>query len=71
MIAVLKRRIIDDDPSRSEVRAAIAADAGCSVETVKRIMGGRWETLDLDRADRLLVAAGGHISECELVWTDE
>lgn len=68
MIAVLRRRIVDGAPDESEQRAAVAAQAGCSVETVKRVMDGRWDTLDLGRADALLVAVGGHISECELVW---
>ena len=68
--AVLRRRIVADDPSRAEVRAAIAAEAGCSAETIKRVMNGHWETLELSRADAILVAAGGHISECSLVWPD-
>lgn len=69
MIAILRRRIVEDAPDEAEQRAYIAAQAGVSVETVKRVLAGRWEVLDLGRADALLVAAGGHISECELVWS--
>jgi hypothetical protein len=66
--AALRRAGIRDDiPSAGELRAAVAEGAGVSTETLKRIEDGRTKILDLDRADSILVACGGHISECELV----
>ncbi len=66
--AALRRAGIRDDlPGAGERRATIAESAGVSTETLKRIEDGRTAVLDLDRADRILVAADGHISECELV----
>jgi hypothetical protein len=66
--ASLRRAGLRDDlPGAGELRSAIADTAGVSAETLKRIEDGRTAVLDLDRADRILVAAGGHISECELV----
>lgn len=70
VIRALERVIIEGDPERTQIRATVAAAAGVSVETVKRVMRGHWDTLDLDRADRLMVAIGAHISECEMVWID-
>lgn len=66
--AALRRAGIRDDlPGAGETRSTIAEAAGVSAETLKRIEDGRTKILDLDRADRILVAAGGHISECELI----
>lgn len=66
--AALRRGGVRDDlPGAGERRGAIADAAGVSAETLKRIEDGRTKILDLDRADRILVAAGGHIRECRLV----
>lgn len=50
--------------------AMLAERAGCSTRTVYRVLGLRSESLSLDLGDRLLVAAGKHLSECRLVWPD-
>jgi hypothetical protein len=47
--------------------APLAADAGSSVKTLSKLLKGEWYTIDLDLADRLCVAVGEHISECDLV----
>lgn len=62
----LKRRILPGALDAAEIRASIAEQAGCSTETVKRVEDGKFEWLDLDRADRLLVACGAHLHECEV-----
>lgn len=66
--AVLRRRVVPDEDGAGESISIIAERAGTSGDTVTRIMQEKWQTLSLDLADRLLVAAGGHISECQLVW---
>ena len=60
-----------DDADQGETVALLAEKAGTSTRTVYRCLGMSSETLSLGLADRLLVAAGGHISECELVRPDE
>lgn len=62
---ILKRRIRPGALDAAEVRAAIAEQAGCSTETVKRIEDGKFEWVELDRADKLIVAAGGQLADCE------
>lgn len=49
---------------------SIIERAGVSIDKFRRVLQGRWETLSLDEADRLLVGAGSHISEVELVWPE-
>lgn len=56
-----------DDADQGETVALLAEKASTSTRTVYRVLGLSSETLSLGLADRLLVAAGGHISECELV----
>lgn len=63
---ILKRRIRPGSLEAAEVRSAIAAQAGCSTETVKRIEDDKFDWVELDRADKLIVAAGGHLAECEI-----
>lgn len=57
-----------DDSDVGETVALIAEKADTSTRTVYRVLGLSSETLSLDLADRLLVASGAHISECELIW---
>lgn len=57
-----------DESDQGETVTLLAEKAGTSTRTVYRCLGHSSETLSLDLADRLLVAAGGHISECELIW---
>lgn len=48
----------------------IAQKARTSTRTVYRVLQVKTETIKLDLADRLVMAAGGHLSECRLVWKD-
>ncbi len=47
--------------------ALVAERAQASEDTVLRVMHNRWQVISLDLADRLLVAVGSHLSECEVV----
>lgn len=47
---------------------SITERAGVSIDTLRRLLRGGWKkTVSLDEGDRLLVAAGSHISEVKLV----
>lgn len=59
-----------DSDEQGETVALIAEKAETSTRTVYRCLGESTATLSLDLADRLLVAAGAHLSDCELVWED-
>ncbi len=66
---VLERSVADEDDS--ETVATIAEKAGCSTRTVYRVLGRKtYDVLSLDLADRLLVAAGGHLTDCRVRWPD-
>lgn len=64
---LLRRIRPGEAPDSAEVRAQIAEQVGISVDTVKRIEDGKFDWIGLDAADRLLVASGGHLHECEVV----
>lgn len=48
-------------------RKALAEVAGCSSRTVDRIMADERETIELDMADRIVIAAGGGLNECRVL----
>ena len=64
---VLKRRVMPDIDGAGESIASIADRSSTPEDTVLRVMQGRWKTISLDLADRLLVACGSHLYECELI----
>lgn len=66
-VADVVRKYLARYPNVEAARQQVAEEVGRSAETVKRVTDGKWETLDLDLADRLLVACGGHLSECHVV----
>lgn len=66
---VLMRYGIRGDGDGESVEV-IAEQANTSTRTVYRVLQNKTETLRLDLADRLVMAAGGHLSECRLVWKD-
>ena len=69
-VARIIERALGYDRSKDSV-AMIAERGDTSTRTVYRVLDIEWEDISLDLADRLLVAADGHISECTLVWPDE
>jgi len=64
---ILRRVVKPDDPDAGESVELIAHKASCSTRTVYRVLSIATETINLDLADRLCVAADGHISDCRLV----
>lgn len=55
-------------PSKSV--ATLAETAGTSTRTVYRVLSGSTETISLDLADRLCLAANSHVSQCRVKWPD-
>lgn len=68
---ILRRVIVPGDDDSGESVNLIAERAETSTRTVYRVLKETTPTLSLSLADRLLVASGGHISECALVWPEE
>lgn len=70
-VQVLLRRVIrpgDDDAGESV--SLIAEKARISTRTVYRVLQGSTESISLDLADRLCLAAEAHVSVCRLRWPD-
>lgn len=55
-------------PSKSV--ATLAETAGTSTRTVYRVLSSSTETISLDLADRLCLAANSHVSQCRIKWPD-
>lgn len=68
---VLRRVIHPDDPDQGDSVSLIAEKADTSTRTVYRILAETTDTISLDLADRLCLAAGYHLSECRLYWPDD
>lgn len=68
--SVLNRAIRPDDPDAGDAVALIAELAATSTRTVYRVLGLESPTLDIGLADRLVLAAGGHLDECRLRLAD-
>lgn len=67
---ILRRVIKPDDDDEGKSVSLIAEKANTSTRTVYRVLAQTTETLSLDLADRLCLAAGAHLEECHLVWSD-
>lgn len=59
----------DDEDSGSSV-ALIAEKANTSTRTVYRVLSRHTETINIDLADRLCIAAGSHLACCRLRFSD-
>lgn len=70
MQGVLQGAVKPDDPDAGDAVALIAELAATSTRTIYRILGRESESLDLGLADRVVMAAGGHLSSCRLVLPD-
>ena len=68
--AVLRRVVRPDDDDSGESVTIIAEKADTSTRTVYRILAESTETLKLDLADRVCLAANTHPSVCRLHWPD-
>jgi hypothetical protein len=73
---ILRRVIHPDDPDYGEAVAQFAERAETSTRTVYRVLSGTAgvstdpPSLLLDLADRLVIAAGRHLWECDVVLPD-
>lgn len=67
---ILRRIVKPDQEDEGDSVSTIAEKADTSARTVYRILAGTTNTLSLDLADRICLAAGFHISECRLYWPD-
>lgn len=61
------RRIIGTDEDGESV-TIVAEKAGTSTRTVYRVLARTTESIQLDLADRLCIAASAHLRECRLLW---
>lgn len=59
------RQGVDD---AGESVALVAEKAGVSTRTVYRVLQGTTDTISLDLADRLCLAADSHLTACRLRW---
>lgn len=67
---LLKRIVQPGDDDIGESVVALAERADTSARTVYRVLARSTDSINLDLADRLSLAAGGHLTECRLVWPD-
>lgn len=68
--SILKRVVRPNDDDAGESVKLIAEKAETSTRTVYRVLSVSTETISLDLADRLCIAASAHISACRLSWPD-
>lgn len=66
--AILRRRIRPGEDDGEASVLAVADKARVSTRTVYRVLQGDKDTIGLDLADRLVLAAGSHLSHCRLSW---
>lgn len=59
----------DDEDAGSSV-SLVAERANTSTRTVYRVLQESTETINLNLADHLCVAAGGHLAACRLAWRE-
>lgn len=67
---VLAKALSTYDADQGESVQLLAERAGTSSRTVYRVLGLQSIDISLDLADRLVLAAGGSLSDCTLVWAD-
>lgn len=65
---ILRGKIRPDDESAGDSVALIAEKANISTRTVYRVLQTTTETISLDLADRLCLAADSHLAHCRLRW---
>lgn len=67
---ILRRAVRPDDPNEGEAVQLLAEKATTSTRTIYRILSKQSETLSMDLADRVAIAAGGMLAECRLALSD-
>lgn len=67
---VLRRVVQPDQDDSGESVVRLADRANTSARTVYRVLAHTTDTINMDLADRLCIAADTHLSECRLAWAD-
>lgn len=67
---VLKQMVRTGEESEGESVTVVAEKAGTSTRTVYRVLARTTESISLDLADRLCLAASSHLRECRLLWPE-
>lgn len=67
---VLQRIVRPEDADAGDSVIMLAQRADTSARTVYRVLSKTTDTISLDLADRLCLAANSHLAECALVWPD-
>jgi hypothetical protein len=68
--AILEPVVRPDDDDQGSSVSLIAEKAETSTRTVYRVLSRHTETINLDLADRLCLAAGSHLAQCRLRHSD-
>jgi hypothetical protein len=68
--AILQPIVRPDDEDLGSSVSLIADKASTSTRTVYRVLSRHTETINLDLADRLCLAAGSHLAACRLRHSD-
>lgn len=68
--AILEPVVRPDDDDQGSSVSLIAEKADTSTRTVYRVLSRHTETINLDLADRLCLAAGSHLAACRLRHSD-
>ncbi len=64
-------RIKPDSPDAGESVAVVSERSGVSTRTIYRILKGEYDPqMELDVADRLLIACDGELWQCTVTWPD-
>ena len=66
--AILRRVIRPGEDDGGESVALIAEKSGVSTRTVYRVLQRSTDSISLDLADRLVLAAESHLAHCRLLW---
>lgn len=68
--AILRRMIKPGEVEGGRSVALVAERARVSTRTVYRVLQADKDTIGLDLADRLCLAAGSHLAACRMSWPD-
>lgn len=68
--ALLIKFVKPEDEDLGASVSLVAEKANTSTRTVYRVISVSTDTINIDLADRLCIAVGGHLAGCRLSWPD-